>query len=369
MRNTATKLTEINIDGKPYYEVQWPKFPKGRNRQAFKQKIDAQTFLKQKLAEQQDYGIAGSDFSMRQRAEYLECADQLAPFNATLREAVNFYLPHLEATNRSCTAKQLVDEMINAKKADGMSRRYITDLKNRLHHFAVAFDGKSVANITTTEIDQWLRGLTNLKGKSVAPTTRNNFRRILTVAFNFAANRGYCINNPVIRSARAKVIEAPAGILTVDETCRLLNNAPDELVPYVAIGAFAGLRRAELERLDWKEVDFKSRLIQVTASKAKSAQRRFVRIKPNLLLWLKPYAKQTGTITPSNFRELLDKARQAAGLETWPNNALRHGFASYYLGHFKKSGAAELALEMGHTSAYLVFQHYRELVKPKDAKR
>ena len=59
----------------------------------------------------------------------------------------------------------------------------------------------------------------------------------------------------------------------------------------------------------------------------------------------------------------------AAGNQRWPNNALRHSFASYYLAHFKKAGAAELALEMGHTNANLVFQHYRELVKPRDAKR
>jgi integrase len=191
----------------------------------------------------------------------------------------------------------------------------------------------------------------------------------LIVAFNFAVNRGYCINNPVVKSAKAKVIEMPAGILTVDETSRLLANAPVELVPYIAIGAFAGLRRAELERLDWSEIDLQSRLIEVTASKAKSARRRFVRIKPNLLLWLKTCAKASGSVTPRNFRELLDKARKAASIQDWPNNALRHSFASYYLAHFKKTGAPELALEMGHTSANLVFQHYRELVKPSEAKR
>jgi hypothetical protein len=234
MRNTATKITEIKIDGKSYYEVQWPKFLKGRNRQAFRQKTDAETFLKQKLAEQRNYGIAGSDFSLRDRAQYSECADRLAPFNATVRDAVDFYLPHLVALNRSCTAQQLVDEIIRAKTADGASARYINDLKNRLHHFAIAFDGKPVAKITTADIDEWLRNLTKRQGKVVAPTTRNNFRRLLIVAFNFAVNRGYCTANPVVKSAKAKAIETPVGILTVDETIRLIRNAPEELAPYVA---------------------------------------------------------------------------------------------------------------------------------------
>src|SRR5206468_1819624 len=149
-------------------------------------------------------------------------------------------------------------------------------------------------------------------------TTRNNFRRVLIVAFNFARERGYSAGNPAEKSARAKVIESAIGILTLEETVRLLESAAPELVPYVAIGAFAGLRRAELERLDWKEIDLQSSLIEVTAKKAKSARRRFVKIKPNLLLWLKPYAKSHGLVTPLGYRKLLARARRLACIQTWP---------------------------------------------------
>jgi integrase len=72
-------------------------------------------------------------------------------------------------------------------------------------------------------------------------------------------------------------------------------------------------------------------------------------------------------VTPSNYRELLDKARKVACIEEWPNNALRHSFASYYYARFKDVGA--LAADLGHTNSHLVFQHYRELVKPSEAKR
>jgi len=350
--------------------VTWPKLGKGRNRQHFSNKAEAETFLQQKLIEQQNYGIAAFALNERQRAEYLECSDKLAPFNVTFRDAVNFYLPHLRATNRSCTAKELVEEILKAKGADGLSKRYQSDLSSRLNQFATSFDGKPVAEITTAEIDEWLRSLTDSEtGKPLAPTTRNNFRRVLNVAFNFARNHGYCVDNPAANSAKAKAVETVAGILSVEELSRLLENASEKLIPYIAIAAFAGLRRAELERLDWKEVDLPSRLIEVTANKAKSARRRFVKIKPNLLLWLKPYAKPHGPATPPNHRKLLERARRAAGIQTWPNNALRHSFASYYLAHFKKAGVAELAQELGHTDANLIFQHYRQLVKPTDGKR
>jgi integrase len=260
--------------------------------------------------------------------------------------------------------------LLNTKEADGASPRYLSDLRSRLTQFADSFDGRPVSEITTTDVDQWLRGLTDSEtGKALAGITRNNFRRVLVVAFNFAQNRGYCVANPAAKSAKAKVIDAPAGILSVDELSRLLANTPAELIPFVAIGAFAGLRRAELERLDWKEIDLVEGLIEITARKAKSARRRFVKIQPNLLLWLRPHAQLSGSVTPAGYRKRLEAARAAARISLWPNNALRHSFASYYLAHFKRAGAAELALEMGHTNANLVFQHYRQLVKPNEAKR
>jgi integrase len=56
----------------------------------------------------------------------------------------------------------------------------------------------------------------------------------------------------------------------------------------------------------------------------------------------------------------------ASTISVWPDNALRHSFASYHLAHFKD--VEGLALEMGHTDTKIVFQHYRELVRPSEAK-
>src|SRR5206468_4843639 len=253
------------------------------------------------------------------------------------------------------------------KEADGASERYLSDLRSRLTQFSNNFNGKPVAEITSPQIDEWLRSLCDKEtGKRLSPVTRNNFRRVLVVAFNFARKEGYSAGNPADESAEAKVIESTIGILTVEETAQLLESAAPELVPYIAIGAFAGLRRAELERLDWREIDLHAGLIEVTAKKAKSARRRFVRVQPNLAKWLQPYRQLSGNVTPPKYRELLDAAREAAGIEQWPHNALRHGFASYHLARF--NDAAALALELGHTNSNLVFQHYRQLVKPKKAK-
>jgi integrase len=288
-------------------------------------------------------------------------AKQLAAFGKTIADAIAFFLPHLQANNRPCTFRELVAELLPAKESDGASARYLQDLRSRLGQFSASFGDRPVSEIQGHEIDDWLRHL------NVSPVTRNNFRRVLRTAFNFAKARSYCVGNPALSAAKAKEVEGTVGILIVAETARLLEAADAELVPFIAIGAFAGLRRAELERLDWSDVDLESGLIEVKAVKAKSARRRFVKIRPNLAKWLSPYATHRGNVTPDNYSDGLRRARVAAGIKHWPSNALRHGFASYDLAH--SNDAAALALELGHTDAGLVFQHYRQIVKPKDAER
>lgn len=332
-----------------------------RKRKFFETKEQAQSFAAFKNAELRKFGVEGAEFSSRLREEAAECVERLSAYGKTLTDATDFLVAHLKASERSITTAALVEQLIAAKKADGMSKRYIEDLRSRLPRFAKKFDGQMVATITSTEIDNWLRAL------EVGATTRNNFRRTLVMMFNHAIARGYATDNPAAKTAKAKVVDSPPGILTVQQTARLLEAAPPELLPYVAIGAFAGLRRAELERLDWSDVHFDADLIEVTAQKSKTARRRFVKIQPNLRAWLLPVRNHMGKVTSDNFPKQLDAAREAAGITEWPDNALRHSFASYHLAHFKD--AAALALEMGHTDSGMIFNHYRQLVRPKEAER
>jgi integrase len=119
-------------------------------------------------------------------------------------------------------------------------------------------------------------------------------------------------------------------------------------------------------RLSWSEVKLDQSYIEVTAGKAKTAQRRLVPIQPNLALWLQPYAKTSGPVfSLSTINQKATAFARSHGI-AWPKNALRHSYASYRLGQCKN--AAEVAMEMGN-SARIVFQHYRELVTPADVEK
>jgi integrase len=135
----------------------------------------------------------------------------------------------------------------------------------------------------------------------------------------------------------------------------------------LAIGAFAGLREAEIKRLDWAEIDQRRGHIEIKSSKARSARRRIVEMQPNLCDWLRPYAGMTGAVVPVNARKKLDAIRKDAGLTRWPKNGLRHSFASYRLA--ATHDAPRVASELGHTSPQVLYSTYRELVLPEEAER
>jgi len=332
-----------------------------RVRRFFATKQEAETYCAMKNTELLNKGIEGAQFPTSLRIMAQEGAEQLKPFGKTIADAVDHYHRYLEANQRSCTAQRCVDELLKTKRADGKSKRYLNDLAYRLGRFAMAFPNQMLSTITTAQIDDWLRVL------DLSPQSRQNFRRVTYSLFEFAMSRGYAVENPVGKTARVRVVGTAPGILTVSETARLLEAASPDILPCLAIGAFAGLRRAELERLDWSEVDFESGLIQVKAEKSKTAQRRFVPLQPNLREWLLPLRQHKGNVMPEDFRRQFEAVREAAGIMKWPDNALRHSFASYHLAHFKN--AASTALELGHHDSRVTFAHYRELVKPKEAAR
>src|SRR5262249_21673287 len=286
-------------------------------------------------------------------------------YGEAINDAVEFRIDHLERVRRhGITVAQLVDEVVKAKRRDGRSEVYLRDLRYRLSKFVQDFGNRAIAAITVDELDNWLRSL------PFSAQSRTNYRTVIGLLFSNAESRGIIERNPILRTAKPKLVDAPPDIFTPDKLRVLLETAqaqaPDVL-PMLAIGAFAGLREAEIQRLDWSEVDLTRAHIEVTAAKAKTARRRIVQIQPNLAAWLRPYAMMKGHIVPVGARRKLERVRKAAGLTRWPKNGLRHSFASYRLAAIHN--APQVAAELGHTSPHLLYNTYRELVLPQEAER
>jgi integrase len=308
-------------------------------------------------------GEDAARLDMTQRADAVRALGILSPLNVSLESAARFYADHRAALDRSRPVAEVVREVLDTKKRDGASPSHLQTMRLILEKFSRSFPGKAVAEVESVQVDDWLRSL------PCGPTTRNGYRRYLVLFFNYAENRGYCDSNPVTKTAKAKQVASPPSIFSPEETSRILtaarNTAPETL-PFFAISFFAGVRVAEVHRLDWKEVKIERRFIEVGAAKSKTASRRLVHIEDNLAAWLAPYARKSGTICGPNFRKLFDKVRTAAGVE-WKDNGMRHSFASYHLA--RGQDAAATAMQLGHPNTNMLYAHYRELVTQEDAAR
>jgi integrase len=298
-------------------------------------------------------------------SDFIEAKRKLAAYGETINDAVTFRVDYLERVRRSgITVAQIVDEVIETKRKDGRSEVYLRDLRYRLGKFVQDFGQRPIAGITVAELDNWLRAL------PYSPQSRTNYRTIIGLLFSYAESREIIERNAMARTAKPKLIDKAPEIFTVDELRALLETAnataPDVL-PMLAIGAFAGLRDAEIKRLDWSEVDQARGHIEVKAAKAKSARRRIVPILPNLTAWLVPYGSMRRAVVPTGARRKLARVREAAKLPRWPNNGLRHSFASYRLAAIHD--APRVASELGHTSPQMLCSTYRELVLPAEAER
>lgn len=291
--------------------------------------------------------------------EFKEARD-LLPKDVSLVEAARFFARHGTGNVEKRDLADVVEDFIAQLKADNRSIRHVEDARARLHRLADSFS-TPIDEISHRELQGWLNTLDG------AGRTKNNFRGLLVSLFRYARGHGYLPSGlPTAAEglSKAKEDSGENGILPPGDMSKLLKRSSERLIPLLAIGGFAGLRTAEIQRLDWEEVDFKQSHIKIKSGKAKTAQRRLAPLLPNLEAWLKPYRKCTGAVCPT--REVETERRdlaKALGI-LWPNNALRHSFASYRLA--STDDAQKVALEMGN-SPQMIFRNYRKVVTKVEA--
>jgi integrase len=215
-----------------------------------------------------------------------------------------------------------------------------------------------VHTITPSQISAYLAGL------PMAERSKRNHRDVIGFFNRWLVLRGFLPKGTDWLEGVQNYTARKLGeieIYTPDELKSLLNKAHKQFVPFLALGAFAGLRHAEIARLDWQEIDLEDGWIEIRADKAKTQTRRLVPIKPNLKAWLTPYSKLTGKVCPfQNTLKQLFRAASRAGLK-WKRNALRHSAISYRIAEC--SDIPRVADESGN-SVQIIRTNYLRRVKP-----
>jgi integrase len=323
-----------------------------------------------------------------------------------LLQAAEYYMKRHPARIPPRPVMAVAEEMLKFKESDGLSEEYLRHLRYDMKKFAAAFHG-NIGTVMGPDIDKWLRGL------GVSPRTRNNLRASVQTLFAFAKAQRYLPkdHDEIDSVMLAKNAVSEIEIFTPNEMVEILARADKRLIPFLALGAFAGIRHAEIQRLEWTDIHFDGGIIEIGAAKAKTASRRTVPILDNLRAWLLPHRQEAGLVcggldtkneipalvqtinearrsawakarrvSEERLKETENQARpnlvkvppgaETAHVEGWPafawkHNALRHSFISYRVADIQN--VAQVSLEAGN-SPQMIFKHYRELVRPAAAK-
>ena len=149
--------------------------------------------------------------------------------------------------------------------------------------------------------------------------------------FAYGREQRALVLNPFEDIDRPEVAYTVPEILEPAKFKQLLATAEEEeepeLMPFLALAGFAGLRRSELVReyaedqvLRWKDINRQKQLTTIRHEVAKQTSRkmgnrRFIPMEAALLHWLSPYRKEEGLLIPmvdSAVRRRMKKLRLAS---------------------------------------------------------
>lgn len=279
-------------------------------------------------------------------------------------EAVRFYETNRRDFLPVKGVAAVASEFVRSRATAEMSQAYVSTAKSITDRFVKKFP-MPIGEITVQMLDKFFREM-----PGVGSTTKNSNRRIIVTMFSFAKRQGYLHpdrKTAAQLSATYKVPDTKVTIFTPEEMGRILLAAHGRILPVLAIGAFAGIRTAEIQRLEWEDIKWDRGYIEISGKKAKTAARRLVPLSENLKAWLAPWREAKGrvvklTAVAGAMNDVGVKAQIPGG---WRQNALRHSFISYRVA--LTGDVPRTALEAGNSPA-MIFRHYREVVDEQAAK-
>ncbi len=210
-----------------------------------------------------------------------------------LSDAVRFYQANRKDLLIRGTLAQVAEEFIESRRANGNSEIHVRNCKDYLGRLTGQMRA-NIADVTTAELNKFIRSQ-----KTLGPVSRNSLRGTIVSMFRFAKRQNYLHpdrDTVADMTESCKVPETEITIFTPEEMTKMLQASHARLLPVLAIGAFAGIRTAEIKRLHWDDFKWDRGHIEISGRKAKTASRRLVPLSDNLKAWLEPWRDETGEI-------------------------------------------------------------------------
>lgn len=364
--------------------------PAGRSRKKIADEAAAMEEARLKAAQLNAGRIEAADVSASDREE-LAAAKKMAagvPLLSALAEwkearelcshnllgAVRFYAEHFKnAERKSILVKDAVTAFLKAKTDEGISvAASYGRVLPRLRDGVLA--ALPLESIGKEQLADWISSAFAVEGAERAhPETFNTARRRFVTMWKWARDEGYLPK--LARTAPEEIktrkdtanAHEPIGIMTVTDWKKslelILSDAP-ELLANLVLGGFCGLRRSELMAQKWADIDLKRGHLRVSRAKPRTPARRLVPLSAAARAWLQ-LCKSDGELIGPSWGSDHVRARLKAAEIPCPENAFRHSFISY---RCAETGSVDRTAQEAGNSPKIVFQHYRELVTPKDGK-
>jgi integrase len=332
-----------------------------RQRFFFDTKQDALNFCEEQRIRLKNHGTVGmSALGVTQLAQAAAAFEQLKPYRVLLNEVVTEWITRRQAADASIAFEDAMDRFMQRGKRSPSYIRSIRQTRNRLR----SLHGKLLNTITPEDL--------TLAMDTMPSSVRNFTIRILGGLFNFAIKRGFCIDNPCKKLDMARRETAEIAIYSPAEVVRIFSAAEKynpQLMPFLAVSFFCGIRRAEALRLDWCAIDLHENFVKLPAAITKTRQGRYIEISENCKAWLSPHAFGTGPVvpfTPDVLRKRLAAIKAIHQVGTIKHGA-RHSFASYWLA--KHGDINQLCRFLGHDHPETTFKHYAKAATKREAEK
>jgi integrase len=268
------------------------------------------------------------------------------------------------ACNASPSIGDAVSEFITLKKQK--SSRHGQSLERDLRLFESFVGGsQAIGLIKALDIQRFLNS------RDCGERRKFNLRAGIIALFRWARRMSYLDCERTTEAEKVEPIEKVPGkpnVLAPDQLRVMLDNVIEVYLPWLCIGAFAGIRTEEIapdrkskkSPLMWEDFDWKHRIIVVRAETAKNKEEREVPILPNLAAWLAPYRNAKGPVMGTdcprqpNDRETARLGRLIGG---WKHNCLRDSYCSYRTR--MTQNVPQVSFEMGNSIAMVKRSYHR----------
>lgn len=334
-----------------------------RKRERFKTEKAAKARMKEARNDRANVGPYWLALGVHERQSIVDTLRKMDAAGVRISDLWEAYESNQIDTTSSVGLKQAITELIGAKKKANRRTKYTTSLRQTLERFMEGQELRPVNQITSSDIEEYLPTV----GES--PWTVATARQRLETLFSFCVSRRWCKSNPVDAIDSISIEHKGPTILSVAECKTLLKKCQEttpKLLPWLALGIFAGVRPEECDTVTWESIDLREKILVIDAASSKVRQRRIVPLSTNLIKWLRKAKKLEGAlpISPTTRRRHQRTLRDAMKWEQWPQDVLRHTAASMMMA--RDRDASKVADALGNSPSIL-HRHYRELVKPKDA--